>query len=117
MMEFALLVAQSSGPSGAGCVANLVPLALIVVIFWFLVLRPERKKQQEHQDFLNALKVGDRVVTAGGLFGEVKSVDEETVKLQINRDNRVRVLRQQIKGPESEYLGDEDDDETAGEET
>jgi preprotein translocase subunit YajC len=109
MIDLALL-AQSSGSGGPGCVANLVPLALIVVIFWFLVIRPERQKQQEHEDFLASLKVGDQVVTAGGLFGEVKSVDETTVTLQINRDNRVQVLRQQVKGPESEYLDSDEGD-------
>ncbi len=114
-----VVVAQNGGADGGmgGCLGSMVPLILIFLIFWFIVIRPEQKKQQEHEDFLDKLKVGDRVVTAGGVFGEVMKVDDKTVKLQINRDNRIRVLRQQIKGPESEYLGGEDDgDDEADEE-
>lgn len=111
MIEIAL-IAQSSGPGGAaGCFTGMVPLILIFLIFWFIVIRPEQKKQQEHQDFLESIKVGDKVVTAGGLFGEVTAVDDDTVKMKINRNNRIRVLRQQIKGPQSQFLGSDDDEE------
>ena len=110
MVEF-LVIAQSSPEGGAGCFAGLVPLVLIFLIFWFIVIRPEQKKQQEHQTFLDKLKVGDRVVTAGGVFGEVTAVDDDTVKLRINRDNRITVLRQQIKGPQSEYVGEDGDEQ------
>ena len=109
-MDFAL-IAQSSGANGPGCVSMAFPLVLIFLIFWFLVFRPERKKQEQHEEFLDALKVGDRVMTAGGIFGEVTSVDEQTVTLRINRDNRIEVLRDQIKGPESQFLGSDDEEE------
>lgn len=112
MVEFVTVVAQADGGGGVGCLGSMIPLILIFLIFWFIVIRPEQKKQEEHQEFLDALKVGDRVVTAGGIFGEVKAVDDDTVKLQINRDNRIEVLRQQIKGPQEEYLGGDEDDET-----
>lgn len=94
----------------------MIPLVLIFLIFWFLVFRPERKKQERHEEFLGALKVGDRVVTAGGIFGEVTAVDEKTVKLRINRDNRIEVLREQIKGPESQFVGGDEEEEDAEDE-
>jgi preprotein translocase subunit YajC len=108
------VVAQNGGANGGGgggLLSSIVLVVLIFLIFWFIVIRPEQKKQEEHQDFLESLKVGDQVVTAGGLFGEVKAIDGDTVKLQVNRDTRIRVLRQQIEGPESEYLGSDDDEE------
>ena len=117
MWQF-IVLAQNGGPGGGGgCFAGLVPLVLIFLIFWFIVIRPEQKKQQDHKDFLDALKVGDQVVTAGGIFGEVTKIDDDTVKLRINRGNPITVLRQQIKGPQEEYLGaDEDEKEQEKEE-
>ncbi|MFB6263701.1 MAG: preprotein translocase subunit YajC [Bradymonadaceae bacterium] len=109
-----LLIAQSSSGGAGSFLVQLVPIALIILIFWFIVVRPERKKREEHEDFLKSLKVGDRVVTAGGLIGEVQSVDNRIVELQINRDNQVEVLREQIKGPEANFVGD--DEEADGEE-
>ncbi len=108
------VVAQNGGADGGGGGGLLSSIALVVLIFlifWFIVIRPEQKKQEEHEDFLEGLKVGDQIVTAGGVFGEVKAIDGDTVKLQVNRDTRIRVLRQQIEGPESEYLGSDDDED------
>lgn len=107
-----IVIAQGGGGVG-GFLVQLAPLILIFLIFYFLLIRPEQKKREQHQAFLKDLKVGDRVVTAGGLFGEVTSVgkDGKTVKVKVGRNKPVRVLREQIKGPRSDYLGgDEDED-------
>jgi preprotein translocase subunit YajC len=112
MLDIITIAQSGGGGGGAGSfIINLIPLVLIFLIFWFFLIRPQQKKQQEHEEFLKSLKVGDRVVTAGGIIGEIKAVDGDTVQLQINRDNRVDVLREQIQGPESDYVGSDDEDE------
>ncbi len=109
MLELTI-IAQSGGGGGGSFFVQLIPLLLIFLIFWFFLIRPQQKKQREHEEFLKSLKVGDRVVTAGGLIGEITAVDDDTVQLQISRDHRVDILREQIQGPESDYIGSDDED-------
>ncbi len=90
------IVAQQAAPE-ASLVTTLFPLLLIFFIFWFLVWRPQSKQQQKHKDFLVALKVGDEVVTAGGIFGKVMAIEDDAIQLEISRGIKVRVLRQQIQ--------------------
>jgi preprotein translocase subunit YajC len=92
-------------------IVQILPFVLIFGIFWFLVIRPQQKRHKQHQEYLNALKTGDKVVTAGGIFGTVEKVDDQVVTLRITRDTKVKVLRQQIEGSQTSYLSDEDDEE------
>ena len=66
-----------------------LPLIVIVVLFYFLLLRPQQKRQRERQNLLNALGVGDKVVTIGGLHGVIASLEDKTVTLRINEDTKV----------------------------
>jgi preprotein translocase subunit YajC len=72
-------------------VMQLLPLILIFVVFYFLLIRPQQKKMKEHKAMLSALKRGDRVVTAGGILGEVKLVKENTDEVEVEISNGVRV--------------------------
>ncbi|MGE5247628.1 MAG: preprotein translocase subunit YajC, partial [Verrucomicrobiota bacterium] len=60
------------GSGGAGGLMGLAPILLMFVIFYFLLIRPQQKQARKQQEFIKNLKVGDRVVTAGGLHGEIK---------------------------------------------
>ncbi len=79
---------------------GLTPLIwlLILPLMYFMVIRPNSKRQKEAQTFRDALKSGDRVITAGGLFGTIREVDDKSVVLEVASKVRIRVLRSQIVG-------------------
>lgn len=76
--------------------AEILPLVLLVLVFWFLILRPMRKRQQQFVSTQKSVDVGARVMLASGIFGEVLSVGDETVELKISPETTVTVLRQAI---------------------
>lgn len=98
-----ILLAQAPPGGEASLFGMLAPLGLIMLIFYFLLWRPQSKQAAQHREFLGALKSGDEVVTAGGLLGTVKSVDDHFVTLEISKGNKVSVLKTQIKGPRSAF--------------
>lgn len=104
-----LIIAQSGGAQGPGWIGFL-PWIAVALVFWFLLIRPQQKQRQQHETFLDALKKGDHVVTAGGVFGTVDKVDDQVITLRIARDTKVRVLRQQIEGAQATFLSDDDDE-------
>ena len=75
---------------------NYLPLVLLVLVFWFLILRPMRKRQQQFTQTQNSIEAGSRVMLASGLFGDVISIEDETVELKISPETTVTVLRQAI---------------------
>lgn len=104
-----IIIAQA--PAEGGWIVQILPFILIFGIFWLLVIRPQQKRHKQHQEYLNALKKGDKVVTAGGMFGTVEKVDGQVVTLRISRDTKIKVLRQQVEGSQTSFLSDEDDEE------
>lgn len=73
-----------------------LPLVLLVLVFWFLILRPMRKRQQQFTKTQNSIEAGSRVMLASGIFGDVVSIEDETVELKISPETTVTVLRQAI---------------------
>ena len=71
-------------------------LVLLVLVFWFLILRPMRKRQQQFTKTQNSIEAGSRVMLASGIFGDVVSMDDETLELKISPETTVTVLRQAI---------------------
>jgi preprotein translocase subunit YajC len=91
--------AQSSlfGGDSGGMITSLLPLILIVVIMYFLVLRPQQQRVKQHQAMVKALRRGDTVVTNGGLVGKVtKVVDEDQIEVEISDGVRVRQMRSMV---------------------
>ena len=80
-----------------------VPFILILGIFYFVILLPMKRRQQKVQAFLAALKVNDRVITSGGLYGTITKLNEQSVQLQIANNVRIEVSRAAIVG----YQGQE----------
>ena len=68
------------------------PLILVFVIFWFMMIRPQRKKDKQVKEMLNNLKAGDRICTIGGIYGTITGVQDDTVKLSVGRDNTAMVV-------------------------
>lgn len=96
------LVAQSGG--GAGLLGMLPFLVGMFVIMYFLMIRPERKRQSEQQNLLSALKRGDEVVLTSGIVGKIQQVDERTLILEIADKTRVKVLKQAVMGQAARYV-------------
>ena len=70
-----------------GTLVSLLPMVLIFVIFYFMLIRPQRKKEKKVQEMLNALKVGDRVSTIGGIYGTITNIKDDTLELSVGKDN------------------------------
>ncbi len=87
---------QASAASSAQTVMQVVPILLIVVLFYALVILPQKKRQKKMAEFLSALKVGDRVVTGGGLVGTISSIGDRDVALEIAPGVVVTVMKQAV---------------------
>lgn len=90
---------QAAGAQGGGSMLmTILPLALMFGIFYVLLIRPQQKKAKEQKQFLDNLKKGDRVITAGGIIGEITGLTDQSVTLEIAEKIRVKVGRGYIGG-------------------
>jgi preprotein translocase subunit YajC len=89
--------AQAAGGDTSGMLVQLAPLALIFVVFYFFLIRPQQTKAKQQRSMLDALRRGDRVVTGGGLIGTVaKIVNNDEILIDLAENVRVRVVRSTI---------------------
>ena len=89
--------AQSAGAeSQQSPFFQFIPLVLILVVFWFLIIRPQQKKQKAHQRMVDSLSKGDKVVTNGGIFGTVVKVGDDRVILEVASKVQIHIERQQV---------------------
>lgn len=99
-----LVVAMTVPPEGgAGLLVQLVPFALILGIFYFVILLPMKRRQRKVSDFQNGLKVGDRVVTTSGIYGSIAKISDKSVKLQVADKLTIEIAKAAIGG----YQGQE----------
>lgn len=77
---------------------QLLPFALVLAIFYFIILRPMRRKQKKVDEFLGSLKVGDRVVTTSGIYGSITKLHDKSVQLQIADKVRIEVAKAAVIG-------------------
>jgi preprotein translocase subunit YajC len=88
-----------AGPFGGGdnMLVSLLPFILIFVIMYFLILRPQQKRQKQHQEMVKNVRRGDTVITSGGLVGKVvKVVDDDQIEVEISDGVRVRQMRSMV---------------------
>jgi preprotein translocase subunit YajC len=90
--------AADGAPAGGveQSVLSFLPFVLIIAIFYFLIIRPQNKKQKETQKMLEALKKGDKVVTIGGINGIIQNVKEKTVVIKVDDDTKIEFLRSAV---------------------
>lgn len=91
--------AQAAGASAGGLesLQQFLPLVLIFVVFYFLLLRPQQKKMKAHRELVSQLRRGDRVLTQGGIIGQInKVISEQEVSVEIAEGVRVRMLRSAV---------------------
>ena len=93
MNLFALLqAAPAAQPQGGGW-SMWIMLALIFVVMWFFMIRPQRKQQKELQNFRDSLKKGDKVVTIGGIYGTACEIKENNVLIEVDNNVKIRVSK------------------------
>lgn len=90
--------AQGAGAPAGGGFSMLIPLILMFLVFYFLLIRPQQKKQRRHQDMLKSLRVGDKVITSGGICGTIVDGGDPLLKLEIADKVKVEVGRAYIAG-------------------
>ena len=87
------------GPAGAqggqagGGLMGFLPIIILFAIFYFLLIRPQQKKAKEHREMIAGLKKGDRVITAGGIYGVIQSIDDSTIGLEIAEKVKIKIAR------------------------
>ncbi len=102
MTTLELLQATATDPSASeggimSILTALIPLALIIVVFYFLLIRPEKKRSKQMKEMLDNLQIADEVVTTGGIIGRVLSIKEDTVLIETGSDRtKLRILRSSI---------------------
>ena len=90
--------AQGGGgaPGGPSPLVNLMPIALMFVILYFLMIRPQQKRAREHETMVQNLKRGDDVVTSGGIHGRIQAIADKVLTVEIAPNVRIRLERDQI---------------------
>ena len=102
-MSFPVPLAMAAPAEGANPFIGLLPMLAILAIFYFIILRPMKRRQEKVQAFIDSLKVGDRVVTSGGIYGSITRLSKDSLQLQIADKVRIEVSRNAIIG----YQGQE----------
>ena len=101
-MSFPLFLAMAqspeSGQGGGNPLIGLIPVVLIFAIFYFLIIRPQQKRQKKHQEMLGAIQKNDRVLTSGGIYGKVLNVKDDRLVVEIARDVKVEVAKHSVSG-------------------
>lgn len=92
MLDF-LAAGDAGAPPGW---VQFLPIVGMIVIFWFLIIRPQMKRQKEHQAKIAGIKKGDQVVTAGGIVGKVVRVDDDYAEIEVAQGVRVRAVKTTI---------------------
>ena len=91
-----------SASSTAGLLGTIIPFALIILVFYFFLIRPQNKKQKETEKMIAALKKGDKIVTIGGIHGVVSSTKEKTIIVKVDDNTKIEFSRTAIAGVEPE---------------
>ena len=94
--------AAGQGAAGGSSLSFILMLALMFLVMWLFMIRPQRKQQKELEAMRNALKTGDKVITAGGIYGTVADVDERTVLIKVDGEVKLRVDKSSIQRDMSE---------------
>jgi preprotein translocase subunit YajC len=108
MQSVAWAQGTTGGGGGMGSVLSLAPFLLIFVIFYFLLILPQQKQRKQQKTMLEALKKGDKIITASGIWGTIANLGKDTVTLQIADNTKIKIQREHI----ARLRGDEDDKES-----
>ncbi len=96
-LQTLIVLGQAEAPQQPSMLWQLMPFILLMVGFWFLLIQPQRKKQKEHQRMLTELKVGDAVVTAGGICGVITQVKKDRFQIKVDDNTRMEVIKSSVQ--------------------
>lgn len=103
MNSLALLLAQAGDQAATpSLLIQFAPFVVIILIFYFFLIRPQRQRQKAHEAMLSALQPGDKIVTNGGLLGTIVRVEDKTLKVKLATSVEVSVLRSHVAGKADE---------------
>jgi len=94
LISTAYAMGATGGQAGqAGGIAGFLPIIILFAIFYFLLIRPQQKKAKEHKGMIANLKKGTRIVTSGGIYGTIVSIDDTTIGLEIAEKVKIKISR------------------------
>lgn len=99
MLTNTLIAAQTPGTApaaGPSMLSALIPFIAVFVIFYLLIIRPQRKKQQKHMQMVNQLQPGDRIITTGGIYGTVMGVEKDKLELKIAANVKIEITKSAV---------------------
>jgi preprotein translocase subunit YajC len=97
-MELAYAMGPQPGGGGGSQLVSFLPIILIFAIFYFLLIRPQQRRTKEHRTVLSNLKVGDQVLTNGGIYGRITGLRDDVLTIEISDKVRVKVSRGHVAG-------------------
>ena len=103
--------AQSADGASGSAFFQFIPLILILGVFWFLIIRPQQKKQKEHQRMVESLRKGDKIVTNGGIFGTIVKVGDDRLTIEIANKIQIQLERHQVSRMDKKTGVNKDDEE------
>ena len=90
-------MAQTGGASSANDFMTFLPMIGLFVVFYFLLIRPQQKRQKEHKNMVSGLAKGDEVVTMGGILGKITALDENFITVEIAKGTEIKVQRVSVQ--------------------
>ena len=90
------LAQSGGGPGGPSGTANIIMLFVFIAIFYFLLIRPQMKRQKEHKNLIQALSKGDEIVTSGGVLGKIVNVGDAFVTVEITNNIQIKVQKHAV---------------------
>lgn len=96
MLDFLISPAYAAAPAAPNPIMQFAPLVMLVILMYFMLIRPQMKRAKDHRNLLSALSKGDEVMTNGGVAGKVREVGETFVLLEIAKDVQVRMQKSAI---------------------
>lgn len=90
-------MAQTGGAAGGNSLMTFLPMIGLFVVFYFLLIRPQQKRQKEHKNMVSGLAKGDEVVTMGGILGKITEVDENFLTVEIAKGTEIKVQRVSVQ--------------------
>lgn len=96
MNTLALILQAPAGQGGMANYSGIIMIVLLFVVFYFFMIRPQSKRQKEIRNFRAAMKVGDKVITSGGIYGRIKEISDDTILLEVDENVRIRVDKNSV---------------------
>jgi len=98
------LLAMGNSAQGPAGLISFLPFGIILVIFYFLILMPMKRRQNKVQEFQQSLKVGDKIVTTGGIYGHITKINDQSLQVQIADKVRIEISRAAVAGYQGQEL-------------